>query len=277
MNRLMIVLTITMALLVLTSCFPGSGPKVPKSLLIDDTHSNYSEEFEPSKRYETLVQEFKGKGYTVDLASEEGFSPENYGVVLLATPGDTFSAEEIADLSALLSRGGKIIVLGEWFEYYDNTILNALLSALGTDIQLVNNVLLDEENNYDSADQWITTEQFSTHRVAQGLTKIALFAACSLEVGAAATVIANAESTAFSLAREDVQVFSSADLSVSSNSLQLGQNTTFPVIASQSMGSGKILVIGDSEVIGDDLEEPKSGKFVDALDNLKLLRNIIDW
>jgi len=277
MKRLIIVLTITMALLVLSSCFPGSGPKVPKSLLIDDIHSNYTEEFEPSKRYETLIQEFRGKGYTVDLASAKGFSPENYGAVLVATPGDAFSTGEIADLSALLSRGGKIILLGEWFEYYDNTILNALLSALGIDIQLANNVLLDEVNNYDSADQWITTAQFSTHRVTQDLTKIALFAACSLEVGSAASVISNAESTTFTLAGEDMQAFSSADLSVPSNSLQLEQNTTFPVIASQSTGSGKILVIGDSDVIADDLEELISGEFVNVLDNLKLLRNIIEW
>ncbi|PNE19825.1 hypothetical protein V511_12475, partial [Mesotoga sp. Brook.08.YT.4.2.5.1] len=176
-----------------------------------------------------------------------------------------------------LSRGGKIIVLGEWFEYYDNTILNTLLSALGIDIQLENNVLLDEVNNYDSADQWITTAQFGTHRVAQELTKIALFATCSLEVGSGATVITSAESTAFTLAGEDMQVFSSADLSALSNSLQPEQNATFPVIASQSKGSGKILVIGDSDVIADDLEELISGEFVNVLDNLKLLRNIIEW
>ena len=178
MKRLIIVLTITMALLVLSSCFPGSGPKVPKSLLIDDIHSNYTEEFETSKRYETLIQEFRGKGYTVDLASVKGFSPENYGVVLVATPGDAFSAGEIADLSALLSRGGKIIVLGEWFEYYDNTILNTLLSALGIDIQFSNNKIVDESNNYGFVEYWVTTSLFESHRITSGLDEIALFGAC---------------------------------------------------------------------------------------------------
>ncbi len=137
MKRIIFLSVLVLIVLMLTSCWPGSFPIVPKTLLIDDVHNNFyhsSSTFDFEEEYEELISEFQMKGYSVSLASDVWFLPENYGTVLIAVPTTPFSAAEKSSLSALLSRGGKVILLGEWYDYYDNAPLNAITSSIGADI-----------------------------------------------------------------------------------------------------------------------------------------------
>jgi len=265
----------------LTSCWPGSFPIVPKTLLIDDVHDNFydsSSPFDFEEEYEELISEFQMKGYSVSLASDVGFLPENYGTVLIAVPTTPFSAAEKSSLSALLSRGGKVILLGEWYNYYDNAPLNAITSSIGADIQFNNNELKDNINNFDAVKSWITTTKFESHLLTTGLGKIALFATCSLNVGYDAVIIARAESTAFTpLVYEANSMIRTPASPSFSQGFESQVVIVVPVAAAANIGFGKVFAIGDSNIFADDSELYVPGDYIDIFDNRRLLRNVIDW
>ena len=198
MKRIILFSVITALVMMISSCWPGSFPVVPKTLLIDDVHNNfYNSSFPFDEQYEELISEFQIKGYTVSLASDVGFLPENYGAVLIAVPTVQYSSAEKSSLSTLLGLGGKVIMLGEWYGYYDNTPLNQITASIGLDIQFSNNELMDNVHNFAGVNYWITTTRLESNPITSGLGKIALFAACSLSVGYDSTIIASAEPTAF--------------------------------------------------------------------------------
>jgi len=85
MKRTSILIMLLALALILTSCFPGSFPRVPKTILIDDSHNNRIDDV-ASVEMSKLIQALEDKGYTVDLSSESGFSPEGYGIVMFWLP-----------------------------------------------------------------------------------------------------------------------------------------------------------------------------------------------
>lgn len=114
--------------LILAQCIPRPRPELPKALLIDDTHENaYLVSSEAPTTFEKLIKVFEEEGFSVSLSSVVGFKPEDYSVVLIAVPTKAFSSEENDGLLSLLGLGGKVIILGEFFPYYDNSVLNRLL------------------------------------------------------------------------------------------------------------------------------------------------------
>ncbi|MBN2219380.1 MAG: hypothetical protein JW697_03790 [Kosmotogaceae bacterium] len=265
--------------LILTSCFPGSFPRVPRTVLIDDSH-NSRIDAAASVELENFIQAFKDKGYTVDLSSEEGFSPEEYGIVVVVAPQTFYSVDEMIELNTLLSKGGKVLLLGEYYSYYDSAPLNAVASYLEVGIQFNNNLLHDNTNNYDGNNIWITTTKFNTHPLTAGLNKIALIAASSLNTSGETQTVAYAEPTTYVplyvSSRDSLSgVVSGVDLAASEFSSQI--TIVVPLVAAASVGSGKIVAIGDVNIFSDDLWDYISGDFIDIFDNRKLLENIIDW
>ncbi|HDP78913.1 MAG TPA: hypothetical protein ENN47_12215 [Mesotoga infera] len=84
MKKILLLSAFAALVMMISSCWPGSFPVVPKTLLIDDVHKNfYSSNFPFDEEFEELISEFQLKGYTVSLASDVGFLPENYGAVQL--------------------------------------------------------------------------------------------------------------------------------------------------------------------------------------------------
>ncbi len=279
MKRMAILIMFLVLVLILTSCFPGSFPRVPRSLLIDDSHNNRIDD-KASVVLSKLIKAFEDKGYTVDLSSETGFSPEGYGIVLVLAPQTSYSVNEMSGLATLLSRGGKVLLLGEYYPYYNNAPLNAIASYLEVGIQFNNNLLHDNTNNYDNEEIWVTTTKFNAHPLTTGLNKIVLIAASTLNTSGEAQTIAYAEPTSYvplGVPAEEplsgVAAGSGYSLSEFSNQVAI----VVPLVAAASVGSGKVLAIGDINLFSDDIEGYNSGDFIDLFDNRKLLNNIINW
>jgi len=228
--------------------------------LIDDTHENaYLVSSEAPTTFEKLIKAFEEEGFSVSLSSVVGFKPDDYAVVLIAVPRSAFSELEKDSLSVHLCLGGKLIILGEFYPYYNNSSLNSLTNALGIDIRFINNKILDEENNYSSVEHWVTTSLFESHRITSALDKIALFGACSLDVGNSAKTVSYAEATAHPQGEASLE--------------------SMPLIAVANSSSGMVIAIGDTNVFANDTDDsfPGTDDYIDTLDNLKLIRNIIDW
>ncbi|MBN2252669.1 MAG: hypothetical protein JW701_03160 [Kosmotogaceae bacterium] len=279
MKRIAILIVFFALVLILTSCFPGSFPRVPKTLLIDDSHNNRIDA-EASVELSKLIRAFEDKGYTVDLSSESGFAPEGYGVVLVLAPRTSYSVNEMSGLVTLLSRGGKVLLLGEYYSYYDSAPLNAIASYLEVGIQFNNNLLHDNTNNYDNEEIWVTTTKFNAHPLTTGLNKIVLIAASTLNTSGEAQTIAYAEPTSYVPISAATQESLSGVVAGKGSSLSEFSNQVtivVPLIAAASVGSGKVVAIGDINLFSDDIWEYISGDFIDLFDNRKLLNNIIDW
>ncbi|WP_367357479.1 hypothetical protein, partial [Mesotoga sp.] len=247
----------------------------------DDVHDNFYSStfpFDFYEHYEELISEFQTKGYSVSLASDVGFFPENYGAVLIAVPTVQYSSAEKSSLSTLLGLGGKVIILGEWYSYYDNTPLNQITGSIGVDIEFNNNELKDNVHNFAGDDDWITTTRFESNPITSGLGKIALFAACSLNVGYDSAIIASAEPTAFaasSLESNFLDSSSGSDQEIQSYDPQV--TIVVPIAAVANVGFGKVFAIGDSNIFADEPDSYIPGDYIDVFDNRRLLRNVINW
>ena len=281
MKRIILFSVITALVMMISSCWPGSFPVVPRTLLIDDVHDNFYSStfpFDFYEHYEELISEFQTKGYSVSLASDVGFFPENYGAVLIAVPTVQYSSAEKSSLSTLLGLGGKVIILGEWYSYYDNTPLNQITGSIGVDIEFNNNELKDNVHNFAGDDDWITTTRFESNPITSGLGKIALFAACSLNVGYDSAIIASAEPTAFaasSLESNFLDSSSGSDQEIQSYDPQV--TIVVPIAAVANVGFGKVFAIGDSNIFADEPDSIIPGDYIDVFDNRRLLRNVINW
>jgi len=279
MKRTSILIMLLALALILTSCFPGSFPRVPKTILIDDSHNNRIDD-EASVEMSKLIQALEDKGYTVDLSSESGFSPEGYGIVIVLAPQTAYSVNEMSGLVTLLSRGGKVLLLGEYYTYYDNAPLNAIASYLEVGIQFNNNLLHDNTNNYDNEEIWVTTTKFNAHPLTTGLNKIVLIAASTLNTSGEAQTIAYAEPTSYvplSVAAKESLSGVVAGNGTSPSEFSDQVTIVVPLVAAASVGSGKVVAIGDINLFSDDIWGYISGDFIDLFDNRKLLNNIIDW
>lgn len=279
MKKLLLISVVIVFALVLTSCWPGSIPLVPKSLLIDDTHNNAVDDT-MSNTLAKLIQTFQAKGYSVSLASSAGFVPEQFGAVLIPAPRNAYNTSEKNKLSTLLSLGGKVILLGEWYPYYNNAPMNAITSALGVNISFNNNVLLDNVNNYQSNNSWVTTTKFEAHPLSAGLSKIVLFSGCTLNTGVGVSDIARAESTSYTPAALPPDFpTSSAGAEMDLTGLEFEPQVTIvvPLVAAANVGFGKVVAVGDINIFGNDTGGDIAGDFIDVYSNRRLLENIINW
>ena len=271
MRKLLLLVSVVVFALVLTSCWPGSIPLVPKTLLIDNTHSSKGGDIT------RIVQAFQAKGYTVFYSSVVGFNPESYGAVLVSAPSVAYSTAEKAKLSTLLSLGGKVILLGEWFNYYNSAPLNSITAYIGANITFNNNLLQDNVNRFQSNSDWVTTTKFESHPLSMGLSKIVLYAACTLNAGSNAFVVARAESTSYTASVESLELSeaTSVESGIDSDFFSSQVIIVVPLVVTARVGFGKVVAVGDSDLFSGFGTLP--GAYVDQLNNLKLLQNIIDW
>jgi len=277
MKKLLFLAMVMLLVLSFSSCFLIG--KVPMTLLIDDTHNNSydfdgygSEDF-----FEKLEAIALAEGYSVSYSSSAGFSPEKYGVVLIAAPATSYTTQDKSKVKSLLDKGGKVILLGEWYWYYDNTLLNSIASYVGSNITFANYQLSDSTNNYQSTSSWLTTTEITAHAVTSGLNKLALFASTALNVSGSAQIVVHAESTAgtastFSLdAGFQVTSVLSSEVDVAPSVTNLG------LVAVSEVGGGKVVAVTDATLFANDVYSLITGDYIDVHDNAALFKNILNW
>lgn len=144
---------------------------------------------------------------TVDLSNTD---------LLWATqPADSYSAAEIAAMSAFLSGGGRIAFMGEHgtFGAAQNNFINAALTSLGANIS-INNLLHD--SGFRTAS--VADGQILAHSLTAGVSTYQYAAYAPLTIGGAA------------------------------QALMIGENQPSIMMAYQNVGGGSIFLITDQNV-----------------------------
>ena len=269
-------------IILISSCAPSLQWFIaPKTVLIDDTHNN-SYDFDGyggTAFFAKLSTILQSMGYSVAFTSSAGFSPENYGVFLVTAPVTAYSSSEMQQVANFLSKcDRKLILLGEWYSYYDNTPLNDLLTYLGSGISFNNETVYDDTNNYNSNNIWPVISNFEAHPVTSGLSTVVLFATATLNVTGSAVALAYPSATAY-VTTPSLASGNNSSYSPSSESFEPEVVTTpIIVIAADEIKRGKIVAIGDATLFANDVYGYLSGDdFIDVAENTKLLKNIINW
>ncbi len=155
------------------------------------------------------------------------------------------SPEEIDAIEAFVAGGGGLIVLGETEQEKYGNNLNELLARFG--LHLENDTVQDYEH-YHSAPSWILADLQEGGRGRGGdllarVNAACLYRATTISSSNGATVLARTYATASSPAA--------------------------PLIVSATHGRGRVVVLGDSDLFGDDC--------IDELDHRPLWLNIVYW
>jgi Family of unknown function (DUF6421) len=179
------------------------------------------------------------------------------GVLVLAHPSEPawerttgtgsprLSGEEIDAIEAFVATGGGLIVLGETEQEKYGNNLNELLARFG--LHLENDTVQDYEH-YREAPSWILADLARGDRGRGGdplarVSQACLYRATTISADNGAVVLARSHSTA-----------SAPDK---------------PLIAATTHGSGRVVVLADSDLFGDDC--------IDELDHRTLWLNLVYW
>lgn len=153
----------------------------------------------------------------------------NDSVAFVLAP-ESRSASDRATLRSFVQQGGRLVVATS-----DPESGNELLSGLGTDVRVVGPTLRDDVESLHGPG-FPMVSSTANHSAVRNTTGLALNFGTALTVDGAARPIAN--SSSFSYLDEDGNEAPSDGESLESR----------PVIASQSMGSGEVIVVSDPSV-----------------------------
>ena len=274
-KKIFIIVIIAFVLMLFISSCVVPICNVPKTVLIDDSHNN--------KKYggdnTNLISILQAMGYTISYTGCSGFFPENYGVFIIPVPVTEYSVSELQKISTFLSKcERKLLLIGEWKGYYDNTPLNNILSFLGSGISFNNEVVRDVTFRYDNNSSWPLVSSFLTHPVTSGLNSIVLFAATTINVSGSALALANTSNVSYLGAPIFIPSMSSnyPDNLKDKKKDGIVISGPFCVVAAQTVMSGKIVAVSDSDIFSDGGSVPVDN-YIDVADNEQLLKNIINW
>ncbi len=279
MKKLLIFSTVIVVVMALISCTSTMNFS-PQSILIDDSHNNqfgYVDE----NFFGTMINTLEAENYQVDFTSDVGFAPDQYDIMIIPTPVSLYSNTEISQVKNFVQNGKKIIILGEFYSYYDNSELNYILNQVGADIQFDNSLITDSANNYDNNDEWPEINLFTPHPTTDSLNSIILFAASSLNVFGDAIKIA--ESSSINL----VESFDSSTFNEKGIEAGLMENQDYDsqttayvsVAAADKIGNGKVVAVTDVNLFSDDVDDffPSLDSMLNVGDNKDFLLNIVNW
>jgi hypothetical protein len=201
------------------------------------------------------------RSFTVAANVENELSAETltgYDSLVIAHPSDPdwerttgtgsprLSAGEIDAVVAFVHAGGGLIVLGETEQAKYGNNLNELLQRFG--IELRNDTVQDYEHHRHSSPSWILAELGGGERgrggdLLSGVREACFYRATTIATTNGARVLARAHASA--------------------------SVPGAPLIVSSEHGAGRVVVLADSDLFGDDC--------IDALDHRTLWLNITSW
>jgi hypothetical protein len=199
--------------------------------------------------------------FAVEVNSEERLNDEllsDVEVLVIAHPSDPawerttgagtprFSASELDAIERYVRAGGGLIVLGETENDKYGNNLNELLSPYG--LRLENETVQDYEHHHQSAPSWVLGELDGGERGRGGDLLARVGAACFYR---ATTIAAPAQAC--------------VPIRTSPSATRPGA----PLIAAVEHGEGRVVVLADSDLFGDDC--------IYDLDHAELWRNIVYW
>ncbi|HWC87548.1 MAG TPA: DUF6421 family protein [Solirubrobacteraceae bacterium] len=249
-------------------------PGVPKRVrvLFDEAHSEawtirpeLARSMQPShprdSSYALAAETLAACDFEVAANVEERLSAErleDVDVLVIPHPSDPawerttgvgspcFSPAELADIARFVRSGGGLIILGETEnEKYGNN-LNELLAPYA--LRLENETVQDYAHHHGSAPSWVLGELDGGSRGRGGDLLARVAVVCFYR---ATTILAPDHAT--------VPVRTGA----------FATNPGAPLMAAVEHGDGRVVVLADSDLFGDDC--------IEELDHLELWRNVVYW
>jgi hypothetical protein len=228
-------------------------PPSKGSVLVDAAHSNFSGINAGYITWKALLQ---SNGYTVNQLST-GVTPAALSgkkVFVALVPTVYYTASEKSTLMTWVQNGGALLVIGDWYKtnigYIPDWAIptNNLSTYFG--IKFVKAVCAIDNTNYEINNFWIYLypRNYKTYaNIMNGITRTETFATANLTSTVGSPVI-----------RLDADAVPSSGV----------------VVMARKIGTGRVLVLGDSNFWSD---EGAGAKAINAFDNKKFALRAISW
>lgn len=262
----------------LLNCIPRGN-----RVLIDNTHTNigYSANDFRFVRYYSFAADLESMGYVVSWTQFVGLnatSLNNAQILILADPHAEYTVSERADIANWIRNqwNRKIIAFCEWGLYSDNSEMNTLLSQIGSGIQCPAAVVT-EPDQYYQRDYWpLITYIRRTERFNTGVFEAGMYAGTYLQLSPPAQPLAFSSpfATASSVSAVSGQVTEYGPENTADSPAVMELTTIaagqVPIAARAWVGStkGRVLVIGDSDVVGEQISTqgaPNNALWIDNM------------
>jgi hypothetical protein len=182
----------------------------------------------------------------------------NCDILVIPTPIEAFSREEIYNIKEFVAEGGGLLLMGNgwyWVDYHKKPIEDFPFNQIGREfgVTINNDAIVDPTDFYTPGDPGFTIFTiFVAHPVTEGLTKIHSGIPSSLSITGNAVPIVRGDEDSYSGYHEPI--YKAGDFP--------------PFAAALEYGKGRAIFAGHDQFIGTDL---------DKYDNLEFGMNIFDW
>ena len=160
--------------------------KKGEAVIIDQSHGEYYN----ITRMQQLKQKLEQYG-TVAVCTENLAEALKYAkILILPNPQTPLSSEELNALHSWLKQGGRLIITGNWYRYFDPSIHNSITSIYG--ITWMDGSVRDPEHSLEGRPYAVYAGNFAENKAAIKLTqnlKLFFFSGTSLQVSGEAVPI----------------------------------------------------------------------------------------
>jgi len=216
------------------------------------------------------------------MIADAEFDLSGISTLFLAIPAEEYIPEELTKIQTFVEEGGNLVICGEWGGRFGCQYLNEVSSTLG--ITINQDIVFDDTDNDQGNDYWPLISNFDeTHpivtRTAPPYTNVeqtTLYTGASLSVEEGVTVIATTDEDGYAaLLPAGIDALA---LGGAAESLTLQPGEILPgqpiVMAAATPGEGKVFVVGDTNIWGNDTG---SGIGIGNYDNRQLADNVLVW
>lgn len=209
-----------------------------------------------------LTQILEDSNYTVlfdSIANRESLN--DIDTILIISPSKDYSDIYINRLNSFVASGKKVFIAAEWGGYgnFSASAVNKLLkdANLRIDEDVVKEM---NQSNYDQSDEQLLISDISSHPITKGISDLAFYSSASVN-------LINTQN----MKSKIVASSSLLSFAVKANTYKSG------VVAASELGTGKIIVSGDSSFLLDSDSNDNGVSNIDELNNKNLILNILKW
>ncbi|MHB1050367.1 MAG: DUF4350 domain-containing protein [Bacteroidota bacterium] len=230
---------------------------VTRRILIDTLHRSTIPFADSTSGADELFTFLKQSGMQISFTGSV-FSPSGHDVMLTLSPQSLYQRAEIDSIRRFVEQGGVLIGIGNAAQEGSNDGLNSLLTDTSwtTGLALNNDLVIDSVHNYfDPVFPLLTAFADTNHPFLTGVDTLVFFASASVRIsgGAIPLVTTSPEGRI-------------AGATAASQPAVVGLN---------SVGKGKIIVIGDLDAWSPDSRNETEFPPISVKDNLAFLINIL--
>lgn len=234
-------------------------------VLFDISHRPFGNE--GTDKLNSMSASIQEAGYQVSFENFFDKTSDTVDTLIIVSPTNNYSDDEINKIKDFVMKGKKIFVLGEWGGYtnFTATSINQLLkdANLKINIDLVKET---DQRNYTGNDEQIVSSTIIPHFISKDINKLAFYSSASIDL-----INGGAKSL-------DLNITKLISLnSASGFKIQAYNQGQFGLLGVSTLGAGKVIVSGDSSMFSN-ADYDKNGRInLEEYDNKKLLANILNW